>query len=83
MKEKLKILEDRKYVALIFVAVFAVFVSFFGKKVLSYLPYFKIKKVVINGNRALSKADVLNILMVGRDESILTYNKDAAIKRFN
>jgi cell division septal protein FtsQ len=83
MKAKLKILEDKKYVTLIFVGIFIIFVTFYGKKTLSYLPYFKIKRIVINGNRALSKGDVLNLLMVGRDESILTYNKDAALKRFN
>mgnify|MGYP001546226773 CR=1 FL=1 len=82
MKEKIKIFDDKKYIFIISTLIIVLFLLFYGPKLLSIIPYFKIKHIVIDGNSALSRQDVLDILNVEQGQSIISYDKDAAIKRF-
>ncbi len=73
---------EKKYIYLITGAIIIVFLFFYGKKVLSFLPYFKIKNIEIEGNKVITKKDVLKILKISSDDSIFFFNSKSAEKKF-
>ncbi len=74
---------EKKYIYIISGVILLLFVLIYGKTVLSYLPYFKIKNVEIEGNRVLSKKDILKILNIKNEDSIFFYDKKTAVKKFH
>lgn len=82
MKDKFNLFDDRKYIIYVACGILIVFIIMYGKTILSVIPYFKIKNVEIEGNRALSKRDVMSLLKVTDSDSIFLYDIEKARKRF-
>ncbi len=82
IKKRFNVFDDRKYVFAAAGLIIVLFLVFYGKTLLSHVPYFKIKSIIIDGNRALKKDEVVKLLGVTQEDSIINFDTVTAIKRF-
>jgi hypothetical protein len=82
IKKRFKLFDDKKYVLIIIAIFFAAVFVFYGKKILTAIPYFHVKNIHIEGNRVLNKTDIIKILQVNENDSVIMFDSKKAEQRF-